>query len=100
MFKVNKEKCVGCQACLTNCPGATKMNEGGKAEIIDQEKLEQCGGERVCPIEAIEKTDGQFQPPSSFNRGPDRGMGIGQGRGLGKGPRDGRGMGRGGGGRR
>ena len=55
MFRVNKEKCVGCQACLQNCPGATKIGEDGKAEIIDQEKLEKCGGESVCPMGAIEE---------------------------------------------
>jgi len=55
MFKVNKEKCIGCQACVQACPGATKIRKDGKAEIIDQEKLEQCGGESVCPLGAIEK---------------------------------------------
>lgn len=54
-YKVNKEKCIGCGVCLANCPGATKINEDGKAEVIDQKKLEECGGESVCPLEAIEK---------------------------------------------
>ena len=56
-YKVNKEKCVGCQACLQTCPGAIKIGEDGKAEIIDQEKLEKCGGESACPMEAIEKAE-------------------------------------------
>ncbi len=55
MYKVNKEKCIGCGVCLSNCPGATKLQDDGKAEIIDQEKLEKCGGESVCPMGAIEK---------------------------------------------
>ena len=54
-YKVNKEKCIGCQVCITNCLGATKIGEDGKAEVIDQEKLEKCGGENVCPVGAIEK---------------------------------------------
>lgn len=54
-FRINKEKCAGCQACVQNCPGAIKMGDDGKAEIIDQEKLEQCGGESVCPMGTIEK---------------------------------------------
>ena len=55
MYKVNKKKCVGCQACLANCSGAVEIGEDGKAEVVDQEKLEECGGESVCPIGAIEK---------------------------------------------
>ena len=54
-FKVNKEKCIGCQVCIANCPGATKIGEDGKAEVIDEEKLEKCEGENVCPVGAIEK---------------------------------------------
>ena len=54
-YKINKEKCTGCQACLQTCPGATKIGEDGKAEIVDQDKLEECGGENVCPFGAIEK---------------------------------------------
>ena len=56
-FKVNQEKCIGCQVCIANCPGATKIGEDGKAKVIDEEKLEKCGGESVCPIGAIEKTE-------------------------------------------
>ena len=55
LWRVNKEKCLGCQVFIVNCPGATKMGKDGKAEIVNQEKLEQCGGENVCPLGAIEK---------------------------------------------
>jgi len=129
-YKINKQKCVDCQVCLQACPGAIKIDEEGKAEIIDQEKLEQCGGEDICPNGAIEtmytgvdtgedmkreiftqptsQSSPSHQPPSfggrGFGRGQrsgqGRGMGAGAGRGFGVGPRDGRGMGRGGGGRR
>lgn len=55
-FKVNKQKCVGCQVCFQTCPAAIKIGEDGKAEVVDSEKLEKCGGEKVCPFEAIKKT--------------------------------------------
>ncbi|HHD92118.1 MAG TPA: hypothetical protein ENL06_00655 [Candidatus Portnoybacteria bacterium] len=116
MYKINKQKCSGCQVCLQNCPDAIKIGADGKAEIVDQEKIEQCGGASVCPFGAIEKTDGNSNnsnkendssdksEPSQSNdrgigrglgRGMGRGLGMGKGRGLGLGPRDGRGMGMG-----
>jgi len=55
-FKVNKEKCIGCGLCVANCPEATQMGKDGKAEIINSEKLEKCGGESICPMGAIEET--------------------------------------------
>ena len=116
-YKINKQKCTGCQVCIANCPGATKIGTDGRAEVIDQEKLEQCGGESICPAGAIEETDKEgrtetetpsqsiSQPPSyspspSGGRGMGRGIGAGRGRGLSRGPQDGRGQVRGGGGRR
>ncbi|PIR02602.1 MAG: ferredoxin [Candidatus Nealsonbacteria bacterium CG_4_9_14_3_um_filter_35_11] len=54
-YRVNKEKCIGCQVCIQTCPGATKIGEDGKAKVIDSKKLEECGGESVCPIRAIKK---------------------------------------------
>ena len=113
-FKINKQKCTGCQVCVQVCPGATKIGRDSKAEIINQEKLEQCGGETVCPMGAIEKiakeekaeiespsqpafpNSSSYQSPSFSGRGSGRGMS----RGLGKGSRNGRGRGRGGGGKR
>jgi NAD-dependent dihydropyrimidine dehydrogenase PreA subunit len=120
-YQINKQKCLGinrCGICLRNCPGATVEGIDGKAEIIDQEKLELCGGESVCPMGAIEaigqeqnqsetenirrKSTSQFIPSQGrgLGMGRGRGMGSGRGRGMGIGPRDGRGGGRGGGGRR
>ena len=55
MYRVNKEKCIGCGLCTVNCPGATELKEDGKADVVNQEKLEKCGGEKVCLYGAIEK---------------------------------------------
>ena len=54
-YKINREKCIGCGVCVATCDGATELDQDGKAKILDQEKLEKCGGEKVCPYEAIEK---------------------------------------------
>ena len=54
IYKVNKQKCAGCQMCLQTCPGAIEIDDDGRAEIVDQNKLEQCGGEDICPNGAIE----------------------------------------------
>jgi len=108
-YIINKQKCLGvnrCGICLKNCPGATQEGNDGKSEIIDQKRLEICGGVNVCPVGAIEEIDEKGKPqfiPSQgrgIGLGRGKGMGAGRGRGLGLGPRDGRGGGRGGGGRR
>jgi ferredoxin len=57
MYKINKEKCVGCGVCVVTTENATELDENGKAKILDQEKLKEHGGETVCPYEAIEKTN-------------------------------------------
>jgi len=57
MFRVNKEKCMGCGICVADCPGATELGEDDKAKIVDEEKLKNCGGEKVCPYGAIEKIE-------------------------------------------
>ena len=54
---MNKEKCLGCGVCATDCPEGIELKEDGKAEVTDSEKLEKCGGEKVCPQGAIEKTE-------------------------------------------
>ena len=54
-YKINKEKCIGCGLCTAECPDSTELGEDGKAKIIDQEKLKECQGEKVCPYGAIEK---------------------------------------------
>lgn len=54
-YKINREKCVGCGVCVASCQGATELDESGKAKILDENKLEKCKGEEVCPYGAIEK---------------------------------------------
>jgi len=54
-YRINKEKCIGCGVCVATCDGATELGDDGKAKILDQEKLDKCGGVSVCPYEAIEK---------------------------------------------
>ena len=56
-YRVNKEKCIGCGVCVATCNKATELGEDGNAKVINSEKLEQCGGESVCPYGAIEKTE-------------------------------------------
>ncbi len=54
-YRVNKKKCLGCGICVNSCPGGTRIGADGKSEVIDSEKLDKCGGEKVCPMGAIEK---------------------------------------------
>jgi ferredoxin len=68
-YKVNKQKCLGvknCGICIQTCPGATREGKDGKAKVVDQKKLEECGGERVCPMRAIERIDGEERILSSY----------------------------------
>lgn len=56
-YKINKEKCTGCGSCVAACPEGMKMGEDGKAEIVDQEKVKNCGGKDLCGFGAIEETE-------------------------------------------
>jgi ferredoxin len=58
MYRVNKEKCVGCGVCVATCgEEAIRIGEDGKAQVVDSSKLEGCSGENVCPYGAIEKIE-------------------------------------------
>lgn len=110
MYRVNKEKCLGidmCGICMQNCPGATKKGDEGKSEIIDQKKIEECGGESVCPMGAIEKVEEDnsklnteekqsnqnSQQPENQNIGRQKRKGRGRGKHLGR-KKGGRGKGK------
>ena len=51
---VDKNKCIGCGACVGMCPvGAISFDSNGLAEI-DPAKCIKCGScEATCPVEAI-----------------------------------------------
>jgi len=100
MYKVNKQRCTACQVCVRTCLGATQIGIDGKAEVIDQDKLKECGGEIVCPFGAIERTEGESKPeepqpqPRSRYLPSGRRPSSSRGRGIGRRRRQGRGGGR------
>jgi NAD-dependent dihydropyrimidine dehydrogenase PreA subunit len=109
MFKVDKEKCVGCGACVNVCPAGAISVKNDKAVISD--KCVDCGRcVQVCPADAIypgtqsrqdvSLNQGQIFPGGGFGMGRGPGRGRGMGRRLGRGLRGGGGGGRGGGGRK
>jgi len=57
MYQVRKDKCISCQSCVSQCPEGMAMDKDGKVKIIKQEKVEECGGEYLCPVGAIEKME-------------------------------------------
>jgi NAD-dependent dihydropyrimidine dehydrogenase PreA subunit len=53
--KVDKNICVGCQACVSVCPVDAIRMEDGKA-VVDPEKCIDCGTcVAECPVKAIEQ---------------------------------------------
>ena len=55
MVKVDKEKCIGCGACIAVCPNEAISMKNGKA-IIDQKKCNKClQCIDICPVQAISK---------------------------------------------
>jgi len=56
-YKVNKEKCIGCGVCISTCLEGAEWDEDQKSKIIDSEKIEECGGESLCPYGAIKKLE-------------------------------------------
>ncbi|MCK5786101.1 MAG: 4Fe-4S binding protein [Candidatus Sabulitectum sp.] len=102
MFRVDKDKCTGCRACLSVCPAGAISMVDGKA-VVDDSRCTNCAKcVQVCLPGAIYSTgqSGQSAYPAAGAGDSGRGVGRGGGRGLGRGPRDGRGGGRGGGGGR
>lgn len=56
MVSVNKEKCIGCGACVSTCPEVFEMDDSGKAKVKSGAKKDaKCAKEAAknCPVEAI-----------------------------------------------
>jgi len=56
-YKVNKDKCISCGACISVCPDGMDWDDDGKSKVKNAEKVEECGGATICPYEAIEKQE-------------------------------------------
>jgi len=55
LYKIDIKKCLGCAGCTIDCPKGIEIMSNGKAKIKDCEELEKCGGEKLCPRQAIIK---------------------------------------------
>ncbi len=52
MAYIISDECVGCMACIDECPVSAIVEKDGKAEIVKDECIE-CGAcVGVCPVEA------------------------------------------------
>ena len=57
MIVINKEKCIGCEVCLNNCPCNAITYEEGVCKI-DADVCAECGNcKDVCPVDAPEKKE-------------------------------------------
>lgn len=63
-FRVNKQRCIGCGTCVQACPEAIKLGDDMKASVVDNEKLEECGGAKICPFGAIEEVEEEEETDS------------------------------------
>ena len=54
MVKVDKERCIGCGACVSACVELFEMGDDGKAKVKSNEDSK-CIKEaiEVCPVDAI-----------------------------------------------
>jgi ferredoxin len=54
---VDKDECIGCELCATNCPNAFRMDDDGKAECYDSsgatEDEIQSNAIDICPVACI-----------------------------------------------
>jgi len=52
MTNIDKEKCIGCGACVSTCPDGFEMNDG-KAKIKNQKAKCLKDAISICPVNAI-----------------------------------------------
>jgi ferredoxin len=76
MVQINQETCIGCQACVLDCPaGVIQMTSEGKAE--NKRACIQCGHcVAVCPVEAVsipeyEMSDVEEYDSETFSVNPE-----------------------------
>ena len=53
MVKIDKEKCISCQACVLECPEGFEMGDDGKAKVKDPNAKCIQQGIDICPVDAI-----------------------------------------------
>lgn len=85
MVKVDREKCIGCNACVSTCPEGFKMKDG-KASVKEKDVncIEKAAD--ICPTGAIKLDDQETEKErqdtdKNFTRGRGRGRKRGKGRG-------------------
>lgn len=67
MIEINKEACIGCGACVKDCPGRALELKDKKAEYI--RKCIQCGHcVAVCPVNAVSIPDYDMAEVEEFDR--------------------------------
>lgn len=55
---VDKDKCIGCGACVSTCPASVFEMKDGKAEVVNESACISCHAcEGACPVEAIKVED-------------------------------------------
>ncbi|MDD4662123.1 MAG: 4Fe-4S dicluster domain-containing protein [Candidatus Pacebacteria bacterium] len=60
MYKIDKEKCLGCGGCTITCPKGLNIGDDSRAQVIDEEELIRAGGDNVCPYGAIVLEDDEI----------------------------------------
>jgi ferredoxin len=56
MINVDKEKCLGCGACVATCPEVFELGADGKAQVKADAKLDATcvqSAKDGCPVSAI-----------------------------------------------
>jgi len=56
MVSVDKNKCIGCGACVAICPDMFEIGPDGKSQVKDEKG--KCNIDQVinvCPVQAISK---------------------------------------------